>query len=373
MAILYKRFLSDRFEATYQVHEPQSGMRLDQFIQTFMGPGFSREAIKEKIRLGDITIKNREGEHKPNTKVKEREIINLIIRKTTHEDEYWNGQLLPLESAQILYQDDDLFVIAKPPYMSTHPTGRHLFNCATVFLEEKTGSTVHSIHRLDRETSGILLLARNPRAAGKITPLFEFEKVKKSYFFIGVKNQNFQGKRQFNACERLGSQGQALRDRVYINAYPQDSSEGKRAQTHFQILKEIQGRDKLNYVMGLAFPQTGRQHQIRVHALVHGFPLIGDKLYYGSYPLFQRFKDLKASREDHIYMQLPRHALHAIAINLPYPNVKDPQRCQTFTCPIPSDLKNWMQERLGYQPEALSELENSLKREIKNYFKTLVK
>ena len=79
-------------------------------------------------------------------------------------------------------------VTNKPAYMSTHPTGRHLFHCATVYYEQKLNqSTVHSIHRLDRETSGVLLLAKNPTTANQLTVEFENNNVKKCYFFIAEK------------------------------------------------------------------------------------------------------------------------------------------------------------------------------------------
>ena len=120
-------------------------------------------------------------------------------------------------------------------------------------------------------------------------------------------------------------------DRVCVNAYPQDSALGKEAETFFHIVRE--GPD---YVMGLAFPRTGRQHQIRVHARVNGFPLVGDKLYCGSYPMFQRFKDLKATAEDHSLMQIPRQALHAAALRLP--------GFKSFSGPLPQDLGNWIPE-----------------------------
>ncbi|MBC98614.1 MAG: hypothetical protein CME63_12765 [Halobacteriovoraceae bacterium] len=347
MNIIYKKFQPDSFEVCYEVHSPQNGMRLDQYLQIFF-PSFSREQVKEKIKEGDVQIIGRPGKMKPNTKVYDKEKITVFIYKTIHEDEWWNGEKLELETAPpVIYQDDDLIALSKPAFMSTHPTGKHLFYCATVYCESLCGHGTHSVHRLDRETSGVLLVGKNPEAANRFTTYFEHERVQKCYFFIGVKNEHYKGVKEFTAKERLDTGGEGLL-RVLIGYHPEDSNVGKRAETGFKILYE-----EGEYILGLAFPKTGRQHQIRVHALAHGFPLLGDKIYYGSYPMFQRFKDLLASPEDYAYMQLPRHALHATAINIPWPNSKDkaqneqdePRR--TFYCNPSLDMSNWIRENLS--------------------------
>lgn len=339
MNILYKKFNTDFFEARYEVHEPQDGMRLDQFLQRYYH-SFSREQIKEKIKNGDVKVSNRPGKMKPNTKVYNKEQVTVFTYRTIHEDEYWRGEKLQLEEPTIVYEDDGLYVLSKPPFMSTHPTGKHLFYCATVFCESLSGHGGHSVHRLDRETSGLLLIAKNPESANKYTVYFEKEQVNKCYFFIGVKKEDYRNEIQFTANERLDTGGEGLL-RVLIGYHPENGTEGKRAQTHFHILYE-----EGDYVLGLAFPKTGRQHQIRVHALAHGFPLLGDKIYYGSYPMFQRFKDRFATEEDHDFMQLPRHALHATAINIPWTQEGENAR-KTFFCEPPLDMKGWIKENLS--------------------------
>lgn len=356
MSVLYKRFLPDRYETAYIVNDKQSGMRLDQFLLLYM-TSFSREQVKQKIKDGDVNIQNREGTHRPNTKVYEKEVVEFCIRKTIHEDEWWNGEKLELDEPEILYEDDNLYVLSKPAYMATHPTGKHLFNCATVYLESICGHNVHSIHRLDRETSGILLIGKNPKASSQMTICFEKEQVKKCYFFIAIKNDDYKGETSFEANERLETGGEGLR-RVYIDHYPENSDQGKRARTLFKILK-TEG----DTVIGLAFPQTGRQHQIRVHAMAHGLPLLGDKLYLGSYEMFQRFKDRYATPEDHELMQIPRQALHAIALNLPYP-----EKRKTFLSYIPKDLSEWISKNTKIN---LDDLHEQIKLEVENYFNLL--
>ncbi len=356
MAILWKKFTDEYYEARYSVEEHEDYMRLDQFMQTFMA-SFSRQQIKKKIEQKEIQILGRPGKQKPNTKVHFQEQVMLKIYKTTQEDEYWHGEKLELETTpKIIYEDDGLLAVYKPPYMATHPTGKHLFNCATVFFENKYEKTIHSIHRLDRETSGVLLLAKNPTCANIVTELFEKDLVRKCYFFIAKDNGTAM---EFQAKERLGTNEKGLK-RVYINHYPHDSQDGKHAFTHFKILHKENG-----YCIGLAFPQTGRQHQIRVHAMINNYPLIGDKLYLGNFKMFQRFKDLLASEEDYNLMELSRHALHALAINFPYQGKR-----QTFISPLPCDLKDWIMNKMTIK---ITELETLLSAEGQAYFNSLDK
>ncbi len=354
MVILAKKFEKDRYTAQYIVEEDQHNMRLDQFLQVYL-ESFSREAVKRKIANGEIKIHGRPGTHRPSTRLQFKDVVELVTNKTIHEDEWWRGKQLDLQlEPEIVYEDQDLIVISKPPYMSTHPTGRHLFNCATVYFEARDGRTIHSIHRLDRETSGILLLGKNPQFTKVMTDHFENDRVQKCYFFIAKTNQDPLPSLKFWANERLGASEEGLR-RVYIDHYPENSSEGKSASTFFSILYQENG-----YALGLAFPITGRQHQIRVHAMVHGLPLIGDKLYLGSFEMFQRFKDLCATEEDHQLMELPRHALHAMAIKIPFQ-----QGEKIFISHLPQDFKQWITGRLSL---CLESFEKRISEEITNYY-----
>lgn len=351
-----KIFHTDHYIATYTTDETHEGMRLDAFALLFY-PLISREKIKKKIKAKELLITNRKVANKPSSKIKEGDIVQVTIYRSIHEDEYWNGEKVELEEKpEIVYEDQDLIAMSKPPFMSTHPTGRHLFYCATVYFESRDEKTIHSVHRLDRETSGILLLARNPKTAQKVTLQFEQNRVKKCYFFI-AHNQANNTDDTFECHLRLGQEGRDLRSRVCVNAYPQQSTQGKHASTDFKILY----RDT-KYVLGLAFPLTGRQHQIRAHAQQSGYPLVGDKIYHGGYEMFQHFKDGIATPEEHQLMQIPRHALHAIAITLPYNN----QRLSLQT-PFPHDLKEWIIQNI---PKSINEIETLFSQEIKQWFQS---
>lgn len=357
--ILEKSFSPTKYRALWQVEDFEDGIRLDQFMMEILDT-WSREQIKKKIKKGDITIIGRpQHPHRPNAKVHEGEKVEMVTYPEGIEDEYWNGEKIEFQKdPEILHEDDDIVVISKPPFMTTHPTGRRLFNVATVYFEDKYKKTVHSIHRLDRETSGVLLLGRNPKAAQELTAHFENDLVRKCYFWMAV-DQDDDLKETFEANERLAQSEPGLK-RVLIEAYPEDSGKGKHARTLFRVLHREAG-----YALGLAFPQTGRQHQIRVHAMVHGYPLVGDKTYLGGYELFQRFKDNYATPEDHEFMEIPRQALHAMALRFPYKN-----ELKIVKSPIPHDFREWIESKMKLDIENFEEV---LKKEIEAYFKTFDK
>lgn len=352
MPILKKTFTEEKYEVVLEVDEKYDGIRLDQFLMNYYET-FSRQLLKRKIDDGEVRIRNRPFPHRPSTKVHFQEIIDLVIPKTTHEDEYWNGKQVELETdPPIVYEDENLIVISKPPFMCTHPTGRHIFNCATVILEARLGLKINSVHRIDRETSGVLVLGKNSKTAREMREYFDSDQVKKAYFFISkIDHEIYNGKKEFMVNERLGPKEKGLRG-VVINAFPTNSDKGKHALTSFKILYTDS-----TYAYGLAFPKTGRQHQIRVHAQISGLPLLGDKLYLGNYPMFQRFKDGFATQEDHDLIEIPHQALHSIGISLPY------KKSSIFMAPLPIDIKAFLVKKCQFDQSK----ENELYEELKSY------
>lgn len=334
MSEIYKKFSTSKYEVHFKVDEECDGLRLDQFLSDFL-VSFSRQQIKKKITDGDIKIQGRPHPHKASTKVYQNEIVELFTLRGTLEDEYWRGELIKLDlDPKIIYEDENIIAISKPAFMTTHPSGKHLFNCATVYFEEKFNQTMHSIHRIDRETSGTLLLAKNPKTANHCTSKFENDEVSKCYFLMAHRTDITE--EDFTAYERLGSIEDFI-PRLYVHCFRKDSKHGKHAQTTFKTVFK-----NMDYIFMLAFPKTGRQHQIRAHSAIHGFSLIGDKLYNGDPTIFMRFKDEIATDDDHDQMQLPRHALHALALKFPYPN----DEMITLRSNLPEDFKDWIKENI---------------------------
>jgi 23S rRNA-/tRNA-specific pseudouridylate synthase len=188
------------------------------------------------------------------------------------------------------------------------------------------------------------MLGKNPKTTQKISALFEEDKVRKCYFLIAHKKQNAVPF-PFVAKQRMGRNENAIPQGI-ITTYPEDSEEGKDGETHFELIME-----KDDFVLALAFPITGRQHQIRVHAACNGYPLLGDKLYNGDSGVFMRFKDHTPTDNDHDLMQIPRQALHAVALKLPYP-----KEDSHYIAPLPKDLADWLMEKLGIGPHLVDQL-----------------
>lgn len=348
MSEIEKSFSTEKYVVTHPVQLEQDGWRLDQFVQKCM-PTLSRQFLKKKIEKGEVEISGRKSPHKPSVKVHHGERVTI----TTHndgmiEEEYWYGEIVPkTDKPTIVFEDEELLVINKPPYMITHPAGKNLFYCATVFFETIYKKTIHSIHRLDRETSGLLLLGKNPKVSQKVSQLFEDDKVRKCYFFIAHKRPGADAF-PFTARERMDREEDAIPRGIMFH-YPENSSKGKESETQFELILEKNG-----YVLALAFPLTGRQHQIRVHAACHGYPLLGDKLYNGNPEVFIRFKDHAATQDDHEKMEIPRQALHAVSLRLTYPGSEISQ----FIAPLPRDLSEWIDKKLGLKHEEVENLVN---------------
>ncbi len=354
MADIQKSFSTDKYVVTHTLQHEQEGWRLDQFVQKCM-PTLSRQYLKKKIDRGEVEIHGRRPPHKPSVKVHHGERVTI----TTHndgmlEDELWLGKPIPRDQEPgVVYEDDELIVCNKPPFMITHPAGRNLFYCATVFFETIYKKTIHSIHRIDRETSGLLMLGKNPKVAQKVSSLFENDKVRKCYFFIAHKKPDAVPF-PFTAKQRMDREEGKIPAGM-MSVWDENSEFGKESETRFELLLE-----KDNYVLAMAFPVTGRQHQIRVHAAVNGYPLLGEKLYNGDPGVFMRFKDHEATEEDHKLLQIPRHALHATALKLTYP--KD--EMTYFIAPLPQDLAQWLEEKLGLKQ---SEVEKLIEIKVKEF------
>lgn len=339
-AEIKKSFRADKYVVEYPVAPGDEGLRLDAFVHQHM-PTLSREFIKKKIENGDVEILGRKPPHKSSVKVHAGE----VVRSTTYnspelEDEEWHGKPLSLtEEPVVVYEDEGIIACHKPAFMTTHPAGRHLFYVATTYFATIHNKVIHSIHRLDRETSGLLLLGKSSAAANVVSEMFENDQVRKCYFFIAHVRPNARPM-PFTANEPMGPRPGVPRGMQMCH-----SPEGKEAETGFELLLEKNG-----YALALAFPKSGRQHQIRLHAAEHGYPLLGDKLYNGDPSIFMRFKDKEATLEDHDKMQIPRQALHALALKLPYP---DENIMSLYRAPLGSDLKDWIRKNLGLASEMI--------------------
>lgn len=206
----------------------------------------------------------------------------------------------------ILFEDADLVVVDKPAGMIVHPDGKHDYPALDAWLREKYGE-IFLVHRIDRETSGVLAVARNEKTYEFIKQQFKDREVRKTYraFVHGTfKDERGIIDRPIGSA-RGGAGPRSARD-------PYGTTRDA-----VTMYKRIQNGDGVAYIE--VFPKTGRTHQIRVHMAGIGHPIVGDVLYGSGRPPVLGFNRL---------------ALHALTLSLTHPTKGE----MTFTAPLPADF-----------------------------------
>jgi 23S rRNA pseudouridine1911/1915/1917 synthase len=206
----------------------------------------------------------------------------------------------------ILFEDADLVVVDKPAGMIVHPDGKHDYPALDAWLREKYGE-IFLVHRIDRETSGVLAVARNEKTYEHIKQQFKDRSVRKTYraFVHG----NFKDERGI-IDRAIGSARGGLGPRSARDPYGT-------TRDAVTMYKRLQNGDGVAYIE--VFPKTGRTHQIRVHMAGIGHPIVADRLYGPGRPSTLGFDRL---------------ALHALSLSLTHPKGGD----MTFSAPLPADF-----------------------------------
>ena len=230
---------------------------------------------------------------------------------------------------RVLYEDDGVLVVDKAAPLLTHPTGEK--NEPTLWhglhellaFEVATGGQVSLINRLDRETSGITLVAKNAEAARELGKAMQERLLHKEYFAV------VQGAPLWDtACcaEPILRMETVAETRVHVRqcCHPV----GKACRTAFEVLRR---RGKVALLR--CCPHTGRMHQIRVHAAHLGYPLVGDKIYGGDETCYLDFITTGWTADLQRRLLLPRHALHACRLTFPWQG-----REVTVESPLPQDM-----------------------------------
>lgn len=235
-----------------------------------------------------------------------------------------------------LHLDPHLLVLDKPAGLPIHPTARYHHNTLVKLLERRHGPSLRAdpAHRLDRETSGLLVCGRGADASRALMRAFQSGRVHKEYLAVveGTPPDAF-------AVDAPIAEGTAeVRIAVRI-----DRHLGKPARTRFAVERRFT-RDAAPFALVRCFPETGRQHQIRIHAREAGFPLVGDKIYGPDPGYFDRFSKRCLEPEAWARLRLPRHALHAARLAFPHPASGAPL---DFRSHLPSDLSNFCRAEPG--------------------------
>lgn len=238
-----------------------------------------------------------------------------------------------------LYEDDDLLVINKPAPLPCHPGGRFFAHTLWALLKEHHNlAEPRFVNRLDRETSGVVLVAKNKHAARLCQEQFSRHQVEKIY--LAVVEGVFQDTSQ--TVESIGWLGtdpnSAVRKKMLFSPEYDNAPAGAvECSTAFRHLSTAADR---SLSLLEARPHTGRCHQIRATLLHLGFPVVGDKLYGTDEQLFLRFKEDRLSEADRTRLRLPRQALHASGLHLRHPvSGVDLE----FSAPLPSAFQQLLE------------------------------
>lgn len=254
-----------------EVDKKQDGQRLD-LVLKFNLPRYSRAALKKMLNQGLVKV-NGEVEYKPNYKCLENDQIEVEL-----DQQLERKQLDPYElKIKILYEDEHLVAVEKPYGLKVHPVSTNdnesLVNAMVYNMSDRLGEYgVSLINRIDKNTSGIVLLAKSPQGAWHYAKQFSKSQVKK--YYLAVSKGNWLSKYGF---EKVTSHNFLNYNHEEKRQYV-DKLKGDFAHTFFELLEYLP-EERLSLVM--AKPVTGRTHQIRVQLAHLGFPITGDTKYGG--------------------------------------------------------------------------------------------
>jgi 23S rRNA pseudouridine1911/1915/1917 synthase len=322
-------------------------MRLDVFVKLQLR-NTSRTRARSIIENSAFSPEGKPLKH--NDRVKPEQHI-VLWRPPLEESENYD----PID---VLYEDEWLLVVDKPPFVAVHPTARYYHSTLIKRLEvQRPGEYLSLIHRLDRETSGIVLVARSQAADRAFKILLEDRSVAEMVRCQNAVIDNLRpGERR--SFERRAARAVNI-SKTYLAVTwgvppeglidsPVEPDVDNPLRVKMRIAKPGQGMHALTevkilekrggYCLVACELHTGRQHQIRLHLASVGAPIVGDKLYGPDERLLARAADKELTEEDLTNLELPRHALHAHRYELPHPFTGE---TLTVLSPLAKDLKEF--------------------------------
>ena len=309
-----------RFEAS----KGQSALRVDKFLMNMI-ENTTRNKIQQSAENGSILVND--VAVKSNYKVKAGDVVRLVLAHPTYE-QLLTPENIPLD---IVYEDDQLLVINKPAGMVVHPGhGNYsgtLVNALAYHFENlpmNSSERPGLVHRIDKDTSGLLVVAKTDFAMAYLTKQFAEKTSEREYVAL------VWGNIEEDEGTVEGNIGRHDTNRMRMAVHESDEK-GKHAVTHYKVL------ERFGYVTLVSCQlETGRTHQIRVHMKHIGHTLFNDERYGGDSILkgttFTKYKQFV----DNCFKVLPRQALHAKTLGFEHPITKEFLR---FDTPIPQDLQ----------------------------------
>ncbi len=296
---------ADAVMRVLRVPKELAGMRLDRFVQSQLrATSRSRSQV-----IVESTAFTPEGQ--PLRKNRRLHAEERVILWRPPWDEGVPDTHLP-----VVFEDDELLAINKPPFVVVHPTARHHRSTVAMLLAaERPLAHLTLIHRIDRETSGVLLVAKTRAADRDVKLQFEERRdVVKRYIALTWGAPPWDR----HTCELAVASDDASPYRVKMRTV---DTGGQASATTFEVLdRRTRKADGRSYAMIRCTLHTGRQHQIRVHLAALGLPVVGDKLYGPDEHLFARGADDELTLDDLRVLELPRQALHASELSIDHPS-----------------------------------------------------
>jgi len=308
------------------VDKGQALLRIDKFLMDRL-PNVSRNKVQDAIKAETVQVNNRPV--KVSYKVKPHDIITITLPDPPRDTEIV-PENIPLN---ITYEDEDLLLVNKSPGMVVHPaysnwTGT-LVNALTYYLQNLPTSRNGEgrpglVHRIDKDTSGLLVIAKNDYAMTYLARQFFDHTIERTYYALvwGVPKET--------TGTITGHIGRSAKDRKVMAVYP-EGEYGKHAVTHYKVLQSFQYVSLIQCNL-----ETGRTHQIRAHMKFLGHPLFNDATYGGDQIIYgSRTSSFKAFVEN-AFKLIPRQALHAKSLGFVHPTTK---KFLQFNSDLPADFK----------------------------------
>lgn len=307
------------------VDKGQSLLRIDKFLMLRV-ENSSRNRIQNAIEAGNVLVNKKTV--KANYKVKPFDEISIVFAHPPRDTEVYPENI----ELNIVYEDDDLLVVNKPAGMVVHPgfnnyTGT-LVNALAYHFEQLPTMPGNDgrpglVHRIDKDTSGLLLISKNEITMTKLAKQFFDHTITRRYVALAWGDIEQDGRVE-------GYIGRSLKNRIIQDVYD-DEEKGKWSATNYEVL------ERLNYVtLIMCQLETGRTHQIRAHMKHIGHTLFSDATYGGDKILkgttFSKYKQFV----NNCFELMPRQALHAKTLGFVHPTTNE---YMEFEAPLPADFE----------------------------------